>query len=261
MEQFFTLYLKLFFMMTPFFVLSVFLTLCANYEDLSYFANNESGLVELEQLILAGYTPYLEKLSIITEENREDAKQLLTIFNQFKILCATRLGEWGVHEINKRCENVLSKAGLINKQTISPENESYSWYPGRPIMITENNYHLGLYNGDIGICLLNEEQQLRVYFQMADGTIADFQSSRLPNFETVFAMTVHKSQGSEFTHTILALPENPLPVVTRELIYTGITRAKKRLTLFADLRLMSKASKSKTQRASRLVERLQIKDF
>jgi exodeoxyribonuclease V alpha subunit len=127
-------------------------------------------------------------------------------------------------------------------------------------MITENNYHLGLYNGDIGICLLNDENQLRVYFQMADGSVADFQSSRLPRFETVFAMTVHKSQGSEFTHTVLALPESPLPVVTRELIYTGITRAKKRLTLFADLGLMASAGKVKKQRASRLVERLQVRE-
>ena len=236
------------------------LKLCSDYNDLSYFANNELGFSELDKLILSGYTPYLKSLTVITEKNRDDAKQLLKIFNQFKILCATRLGEWGVAGINKRCENILIKAGLINKQVMLQENGYNSWYPGRPVMITQNNYHLGLYNGDIGICLLNEENQLRVYFQMADGTVADFQSSRLPSFETVFAMTVHKSQGSEFAHTVLALPENHLPVVTRELIYTGITRAKKRLTLFADLRLMANATKLKTQRASRLVERLKVRN-
>ena len=124
-------------------------------------------------------------------------------------------------------------------------------------MITQNNYHLGLYNGDIGLCLMDDENQLRIYFQMADGSIADFQPSRLPAHGTVFAMTVHKSQGSEFDHTVLLLPEPPLPVVTRELIYTGITRAKKQLTLFAHLPVMVSAIKHKTQRASRLVERLQ----
>ncbi len=234
------------------------LQLCSDYSDLSYFANNEPGFAELDKLILEGYTPYLSSLAVITENNRDHAKQLLKTFNQFKVLCATRQGQWGVAEINKRCERILIKAGLINKQSVPAESDYNSWYPGRPVMITQNNYHLGLYNGDIGICLFNEDKQLRVYFQMADGSIADFQSSRLPSFETVFAMTVHKSQGSEFAHTVLALPENPLPVVTRELIYTGITRAKKRLTLFADLRLMANAAKLRTQRASRLVERLQV---
>jgi exodeoxyribonuclease V alpha subunit len=234
------------------------LKLCRDYDDLRYFTNNEQGFVELDRLILTGYAPYLKRLTVITENNRNHAKALLKTFNQFKILCATRHGEWGVREINQRCEKVLTEAQLIDKQVIAQENNYNCWYPGRPIMITENNYLLGLYNGDIGICLLNEENQLRVYFQMADGSIADFQSSRLPSFETVFAMTVHKSQGSEFSHTVLALPETLLPVVTRELIYTGITRAKKQLSLFADLRLIASASKLKTQRASRLVERLQV---
>ena len=234
------------------------LKLCSDYKDLSYFANNEQGFCELDKLILEGYQPYLQNLPLITETNRDSAKQVLKTFNQFKILCATRQGEWGVEALNTRCEKVLIDAGLINRSIVLQESAVNSWYPGRPIMITENNYHLGLYNGDIGICLLNDENQLRVYFQMADGAIADFQSSRLPSFETVFAMTVHKSQGSEFAHSVLVLPENHLPVVTRELIYTGITRAKKRLTLFADLRLMANAAKLRTQRASRLVERLQV---
>lgn len=233
------------------------LTLCNDYADLSHFANNDLGLAELDKMILAGYSPYLNSLTVIADNNREQAKQLLKTFNQFKILCATRQGEWAVDGLNKRCESVLIKAGLINKTGSVAEDSYNTWYPGRPIMITQNNYHLGLYNGDIGVCLLNTENQLRVYFQMADGSVADFQTSRLPSFETVFAMTVHKSQGSEFAHTVLVLPESHLPVVTRELIYTGITRAKKRLTLFADLRLMANAIKHKTQRASRLVERLQ----
>jgi len=235
------------------------LTLCENYNDLHYFSHSETDLNHLDKLILAGYAPYLQNITVIDEANRDHAKQLLTIFNEFKILCATRLGDYGVIELNKRCEKVLSNAGLV---TIRPQEEQHSvWYPGRPIMITENNYLLGLFNGDIGICLFNDKNQLRVYFQMPDGSIADFQSSRLPRFETVYAMTVHKSQGSEFSHTLLMLPDHPLPVVTRELIYTGITRAKKRLSLFADLGIMVSACKVKKQRASRLVERLQKRHF
>ncbi|WP_413699369.1 ATP-binding domain-containing protein [Psychromonas sp. KJ10-10] len=153
--------------------------------------------------------------------------------------------------LNQLAEMQLSKAGLIS---INNDNNPFSqnWYVGRPVMITQNNYHLGLYNGDIGLCLLDENEQLRVYFQMADGLIYDFQPSRLPSHETVFAMTVHKSQGSEFDHTVLALPQTQIPVVTRELIYTGITRAKKQLTLFADLPLMARAIKDKTLRFSTL---------
>ena len=232
------------------------LTLCENYDDLNYFSHSDADLNHLDGLILEGYTPYLRNIAVIDDSNRDHAKQLLNTFNQFKILCATRLGDHGVIELNKRCEKVLLAAGLVNIR--AQEQEHSVWYPGRPIMIAENNYLLGLFNGDIGICLLNDKNQLRVYFQMPDGSIADFQSSRLPRFETVYAMTVHKSQGSEFSHTLLMLPDHPLPVVTRELIYTGITRAKNRLSLFADLGVMANACKVKKQRASRLVERLQV---
>jgi exodeoxyribonuclease V alpha subunit len=173
-------------------------------------------------------------------------------------LCATREGEWGVKSLNKLCETVLEKAGLLTTgQAQNDPQRAYTyWYVGRPVMITQNNYHLGLYNGDIGLCLLDESLQLRVYFQMPDASVADFQPSRLPNHETVFAMTVHKSQGSEFAHTVLALPENHVSVVSRELIYTAITRAINQLTLFADLSLMASAMRHKTKRFSRLVERL-----
>ena len=122
--------------------------------------------------------------------------------------------------------------------------------------MTENSYHLGLFNGDIGVCLADPSGQLRVYFVMPDGSVADFQPSRLPTHQTVFAMTVHKSQGSEFKHTLLALPDYALPVMNRELIYTGITRAKKQLTLIADLSLVASSVRSRASRNSRLTERL-----
>ncbi|ABM03277.1 DNA helicase/exodeoxyribonuclease V, alpha subunit [Psychromonas ingrahamii 37] len=234
------------------------MALCDDYNDLQHYPNTELGKKELAALVLEGYRPYLQNLSTITVDNRNLAGQLLKQFNQFKILCATREGEWGVKCLNKLCETVLEKAGLLTTGQVhkDPQHAYVYWYVGRPVMITQNNYHLGLYNGDIGLCLLDESLQLRVYFQMPDASIADFQPSRLPNHETVFAMTVHKSQGSEFEHTVLALPENHVSVVSRELIYTAITRAKKQLTLFADLSLMASAMRHKTKRFSRLVERL-----
>ena len=231
------------------------LALCEQYDDLSHYVNNDSSHVLLSELIVTGYSSYLTNIAPVTTENRDLPKQLLKQFSQFKILCAIREGDWGVMGLNQLAETVLNKAGLIN---INSDNNQLAnnWYIGRPVMITQNNYHLGLYNGDIGLCLLDDQNQLRVYFQMADGEVYDFQPSRLPSHETVFAMTVHKSQGSEFDHTVLALPQTQVPVVTRELIYTGITRAKKQLTLFADLSLMARAIKDKTLRFSRLVERL-----
>jgi len=233
------------------------LALCEQYDDLSHYANNDSSDTLLNEMIVTGYRSYLSSIDVISSANRDLAKQLLKKFSEFKILCAIREGEWGVAGLNQRAESVLNQAGLIALGANS-EQLANSWYVGRPVMITQNNYHLGLYNGDIGLCLADELGQLRVYFQMADGDIADFQPSRLPSHETVYAMTVHKSQGSEFDHTVLALPQNHVPVVTRELIYTGITRAKKRLTLFTDLALMARAIKDKTQRFSRLVERLTV---
>ncbi|GLS90014.1 RecBCD enzyme subunit RecD [Psychromonas marina] len=233
------------------------LALCEKFNDVSHYANNESSHGLLSEMIVKGYSDYLSSIKQINSDNRDLAKQLLKQFSQFKILCAIREGDWGVMGLNQRAETVLNQAGLIELGA-NRDQLANSWYVGRPVMITQNNYHLGLYNGDIGLCLLDESNQLRVYFQMADGEIYDFQPSRLPSHETVYAMTVHKSQGSEFDHTVLALPQNHVPVVTRELIYTGITRAKKQLTLFTDLALMARAVKDKTLRFSRLVERLKV---
>lgn len=234
------------------------LSLCGKYHDLNHYVNHESSLPLLGQMIISGYSTYLSNIQKIGGSNRHLPKKLLKQFSQFKILCAIREGDWGVINLNKLAETVLNEAGLISLNINSTDKFSRSWYVGRPVMITQNNYHLGLYNGDIGLCLLDESEQLRVYFQMADGEVYDFQPSRLPSHETVFAMTVHKSQGSEFDHTVLTLPQSQVAIVTRELIYTGITRAKKQLTLFADLSLMTRAIKHKTLRFSRLVERLKV---
>ena len=99
-------------------------------------------------------------------------------------------------------------------------------------MISRNDSALGLFNGDIGIAL-ERNGELRVWFLMPDGAIKSVQPSRLPEHDTAWAMTVHKSQGSEFEHAALILPARSVPLVTRELVYTAITRAKRRLSLYA----------------------------
>jgi exodeoxyribonuclease V alpha subunit len=152
------------------------------------------------------------------------AERVLAAFDAFQVLCAVRRGRWGVEEMNRRIE-----AWLFPKQAPG------FWYEGRPVMITRNDYNLGLMNGDIGIALHDPAGKLRVAFPaddpLAPTKIRWLSPLRLPDAETAFAITVHKSQGSEFNHVVLALPETRSPVLTRELIYTGITRAKENFTL------------------------------
>ncbi len=120
-------------------------------------------------------------------------------------------------------------------------------------VISRNDSALGLFNGDIGIAL-ERNGELRVWFLMPDGAIKSVQPSRLPEHDTAWAMTVHKSQGSEFEHAALILPARSVPLVTRELVYTAITRAKRRLSLYADEQVLSRAIVTRTERRSGLAE-------
>jgi exodeoxyribonuclease V alpha subunit len=148
------------------------------------------------------------------------AVALLKAFTEFCVLCAVREGPLGVGQLNAQVEQAL---GLGQS----------AWYAGRPVMVTRNDYALELMNGDIGLCLPGPDGVLRVAFPAVDGGVRWVMPSRLDSVETVFAMTVHKSQGSEFAHVLLVIPALESPVLTRELVYTGLTRAKKRLTLWA----------------------------
>ena len=200
----------------------------------------------LERLVLdgqgdeaQGYRYYLNLLQSARpalDTPREDAawthwaQQLLQAFDAFQLLCAVRKGPWGVEGLNQRITAALRKVRLIEGDD--------QWYEGRPVLMTRNDYGLGLMNGDIGIALKLPEsdggpQVLRVAFPRNDGQggVRFVLPSRLNDVETVYAMTVHKSQGSEFTHTALILPDALNPVLTKELIYTGITRAKRWFSL------------------------------
>ncbi len=187
-----------------------------------------------------GYRHYLSVLQanrpaprteLESEEWAKWARQVLQAFESFQLLCAVRKGPWGVEGLNQRATRVLTAARLIEGDQ--------PWYEGRPVLMTRNDYGLGLMNGDIGIALRlpdgsgTDRQVLRVAFPRNDGQggVRFVLPSRLNDVDTVFAMTVHKSQGSEFTHTALILPDALNPVLTKELIYTGITRAKQWFSL------------------------------
>lgn len=189
----------------------------------------------------AGYRHYLETLhrqrpAASAGQPAFDnwARQVLRAHSEFQVLCALRRGPWGIDGLNQRIAQALHAAGLI------PATQD--WYAGRPVLVTRNDYALGLMNGDIGITLAvpvptsdaaSGEWVARVAFPAGDGSdaIKWVLPSRLQAVETVYALTVHKSQGSEFTHTALVLPEKPNPILTRELLYTGITRARRWFTL------------------------------
>ncbi len=192
---------------------------------------------------VAGYGGYLK-----AARAGEDPAAVFKAFNGFQILCALRDGPFGVTGLNERLELALAKAGLIQRDG--------DWYAGRPVMVVRNDHGVGLYNGDMGLCLPDDTGRLKVWFEQPDGTLRALLPSRLPPHETVYAMTIHKSQGSEFAHTVLVLPDSPSPLLTRELVYTGITRAKARLDLYGDRSLLAQAVRKKTERYSGLAERL-----
>lgn len=181
--------------------------------------------VGLAALVSAGWQQTLTSLQALQTEQAacsdDQALALLKAMSRFQVLCALREGPAGVLALNRSLALAL---GFPLE----------GWYLGRPVMVTRNDYNLGLMNGDVGLCLPTA-RGLRVAFAMAgaDGVtgVRWVLPSRLDAVETVFAMTVHKSQGSEFDQVALVLPDRMTPVLTRELLYTGITRAKTQLTL------------------------------
>ena len=176
---------------------------------------------------------------------------VLKAFERFRLLCAVREGDWGVAGLNRAVEKALAAQGAI-----APRGE---WYAGRPVMVTRNDAALGVYNGDIGVALPGAAAGagLRVYF-MDGPELRAVGVSRLAHVETAFAMTVHKSQGSEFEHTALVLSAHAGSVLGRELVYTGITRARLAFTLMAQAPgLLATAIHSPTQRASGLLRFLE----
>ncbi|MEI6706377.1 MAG: exodeoxyribonuclease V subunit alpha [Methylococcales bacterium] len=170
-------------------------------------------------------------------------------FNRFQVLCSNREGKNSVADINDRVVQKLAQQGRIQVAGL--------WYVGRPVLVTQNNPALHLYNGDIGLCLPDKSQnsRLMVFFQRPDGSVKSYLPSRLAQCETVFAMTIHKSQGSEFEEVLIVLPDNINPVLTKELLYTAITRAKKTVKLVADKIVFITCIEQKVARVTGLVDK------
>jgi exodeoxyribonuclease V alpha subunit len=197
----------------------------------------DSMKAPLAGAVVAGYGAYLAAGS---------PGEAIALFDAFRILSPLRQGPWGVNSVNAAVEEILAARGLIDVRS--------RWYRGRPVMITVNDYHMKLFNGDVGIVLPDPEAGglLRVFFPAPDGGVRKVTPVRLPPHETVYAMTIHKSQGSEFDRVLMLLPGHDSEVLTRELIYTGITRAKRRVEIWGDEAIFVEAVARRTVRKSGL---------
>ncbi|WP_441003731.1 exodeoxyribonuclease V subunit alpha [Pseudocolwellia agarivorans] len=219
--------------------------IAGNYDQSwALLTGNSEQITHLKGDLISWLLPLIERyyLPIFSCASVAEAFQL---FTNFRVLCATRVGEQGVDYINELITSLLVKKGVIRS--------NQALYAGRPILISENNYHQGLYNGDIGFLWKNESGHLMAVFE-DNSNEHDYRwimTSKLPHFETVYAMTIHKTQGSEFAHVAMILPnQKDNRLLSRELLYTGITRAKNHISIASNARVWRQGVETKIKRYS-----------
>lgn len=207
--------------------------------------NSISGVPELKNALRQVVSD-----EIVPAFTMDEAHHRLRHFNTIRILSPVRKGPFGVAALNLMVENVLGRLGCIQRL---PMREG-QWYPGRPVMLKRNDYHRSLFNGDVGIAMADsgEPFPIRVAFIEAGGGIQWLTPEQLPAHETVYAMTVHKSQGTEFNKVVLVLPDRDVPLLTRELIYTAVTRARRHVEIWGDPHILIAAVERRIHRASGL---------
>ncbi len=191
----------------------------------------------LEKALLKTYRNWFDTLS---------TENVFSMVTRFGVICALRNGPYGAVTINRLIEQLLTEKKLI------PKNRE--WYIGRPVMVTRNHHQLELYNGDIGIVLPDDEDNGRpkVFFDRGGNVYRKISPARMPEHETAYAMTIHKSQGSEFDRVLIILPDQDAPILSRELIYTAITRARESVDIWSDDDTFLKSVNRRTERSSGL---------
>ena len=218
-------------------------------EVLKEFFQNEDAQVKIDvhydatvfEQFIQGYKEFMEQPDILLALKR---------LNDLRVLCAVREGPFGVEMVNARIERLLrQKAGLA---TFEP------FYRNRPIMVTSNNSQLNLFNGDIGILREDENGVMHAWFEAADGSLKSVLPGFIGKVQTAFAMTIHKSQGSEFKEVLIILPENEQAskMMTRELLYTAVTRARNQVIIQGGQSSILEAAKTSIHRGSGVIERL-----
>ncbi|NBC67211.1 MAG: exodeoxyribonuclease V subunit alpha [Bacteroidetes bacterium] len=190
------------------------------------------------------------KQRIKTCSDIQTAEGMLSFWKQSIWLMVLRRGLTGTEGLNRLIEEQLAA-----ERTVEMEN---GWYHGRPFMITQNDYNLGIFNGDMGVTLVDKDNSIWVFVE-SGSEIKKFKPHRLSHFDPAYFLTVHKSQGSEFDRVNLLLPQKDTQILTKELIYTAITRARESFTLWGDVNLFEKGMKRESLRFTGLGERLYSK--
>lgn len=197
-----------------------------------------------------GFGRYIAALDIALAQAEPDPEPLFDALNAYRILCVTRVGARGVDALN------ALMAAHVRRAVRVPLAPGAAWFAGRPVMIARNDYALGLFNGDVGVVLPGDGGALRVYFRTADGGLRAVTPAALPPGDTAFALTVHKSQGSEFDEAALVLPASTSRVLSRELVYTAVTRARVSVHIVGARAVLADAIATPTARDSGLAARL-----
>lgn len=211
---------------------------------------NQLDLEMYYQKLMLGFQGYVQSLKNYLQEERsiEQVQNVVKAFDDYRILTAVRHGPFGLQQLNQYAQRWL-------QQQLSIVTAG-GWYVGRPVMMTYNDYQLGISNGDIGLCFEHrtQPQQFEVYFPSLNKWVA---ANRLPkSIQSAFALTIHKSQGSEFTHTAVVLDQTAKNLLSQELIYTAITRAKKVVSLLVHQEALLQAFTVRTTRKSGLVQKV-----
>jgi exodeoxyribonuclease V alpha subunit len=186
-------------------------------------------------------------LEVRRPAERGDPAAAVAALDRHRLLCAHREGPWGVAGWNRQVEHLLSDATGVTHYE--------EWYAGRPVLVTANDRGLGLYNGDLGVAVREDDGRLRVHVASPTG-IKAYAPSRLPEVQTVYAMTVHKSQGSQAERVTVVLPPEDSPLLSRELFYTAVTRAQQKVRVVGTVDAVRAAVERQVQRASGLAARL-----
>ncbi|MGB8705704.1 MAG: exodeoxyribonuclease V subunit alpha [Gillisia sp.] len=191
---------------------------------------------------IEGFNTYIEE---------KDTAEAIRKLNRLRILAVIRKGQQGIEGLNEKAEKYLNKKGYLKK--------GKTFYENRPVMVTKNHPDLNLFNGDIGIVRPAEDNsdKMKLWFLDEKGKAKSYPPGLLTDVETVFAMTIHKSQGSEFDSVFMVMPKTEeLALLTRELLYTGITRAKQSLKIQGTIEVLKAAAKARVKRASGVRDRI-----
>lgn len=224
---------------------------CCSKEEISgIFNGQEDGSIEL---LDSGFKAEIAQVAARIEQKyealfkAETYAELFSVLDSFKVLCASRKGNEGVEEMNRVAERIFRRKGLI------PDYDP--WYAGRPVMILKNSYDLELFNGETGV-VVEVDGVRRAVFRKGEDEFRTYPVSVLPELETVYAMTVHKSQGSEYDEVMFILPEREVAVLSKELVYTAVTRARKKISIVSSADNLAKSLTRSAARSSGLSERL-----